>query len=73
MYELWLMEVGEGRDERMLYRGDDAEEITKSVVETADEVDCNINKYYELIPFGVFSMVSQTFDTSEDFYERSKI
>lgn len=60
-YEAWICEVGDGPDERIIYRGDDMDWLTEAIQCHADEVDCNVNKY--------FLVNDYTFDYTDDFMD----
>ena len=47
-FSLWLNVVGDGPDERPLANSTDPNDILNAVEETADEVDNDGDKYYEL-------------------------
>lgn len=58
-YEAWICEVGDGPDERIIYRGDDLDDLTTAIHANEDEVDINVNKY--------FLVNDKTFDYVDDF------
>ena len=66
-YELWIMVVGgESDDERVIYDGDSWEELEQAVLDVEDEVQCDPDKYFELImPYG--SPSNRTFYSYDDF------
>lgn len=47
-FSLWLNVVGDGPDERPLANSENPQDIMDAVNKTADEVDNNPDKYYEL-------------------------
>ena len=48
-YELWIMEVGGGEDERIIYSGGSKKELDNAILDNNDEVITNADKYFELI------------------------
>lgn len=48
-YELWIMEVGGGKDERIIYSGNSKNELDDAILSNNDEVITNADKYFELI------------------------
>ena len=61
MFEVWICVVGDGDDERLIYKGNDFEEVDAIIHDHADEVDRNPNKY--------FLVNDQCFDYTDDFDE----
>ena len=47
-FSLWINVVGDGDDERPLVNSTDINDILNAIAETADEVDNDVDKYYEL-------------------------
>ena len=47
-FSLWLNVIGDGPDERPLANSADPQDIIGAILETADEVDNDTEKYYEL-------------------------
>ena len=47
-FSLWLNVIGDGPDERPLANSEDPDDIIDAVMQTADEVDNDESKYYEL-------------------------
>lgn len=47
-FSLWLNVIGGGPDERALANSEDPADIIDAVRQTADEVDGDTEKYYEL-------------------------
>ena len=47
-FSLWLDVIGGGPDERPLANSENVQDIIDAVYETADEVDNDTEKYYEL-------------------------
>ena len=64
-YEAWICVEGDGPDERVIYKGDDFDDLAAAMFEHSDEVDCNVNKYY---------LVNDTiFEYFEDFDDNNWI
>lgn len=62
-FDLWINVVGDGSGERPLANSADPNDIMDAIMQTADEVDNDPDKYYEL---NTPDNWSYTFNTSEE-------